>query len=44
MEMKIDFPGGLHVDAHFNSFTVRTDQPPAADAPSPFKITTHVAV
>jgi len=40
MEMIVDFPGGVKVDAHFNDFTVKTDQP-AADggedsAPSPF--------
>jgi ribosomal protein S12 methylthiotransferase accessory factor len=38
MEMIIDFPGGSRVDAHFGSFTVATDQPPAATAPSPFEI------
>lgn len=36
MEMLIDFPGGARVDAHFGKFTVRTDQPPAATAPTPF--------
>jgi len=36
MEMMIDFPGGLRVDAHFGPFTVSTDQPPAASAPTPF--------
>jgi putative redox protein len=36
MEMLIDFPGGARVDAHFGSFTVRTDQPPEASAPTPF--------
>lgn len=36
MEMLIDFPGGAHVDAHFGPFTVKTDQPPAATAPTPF--------
>ena len=36
MEMLIDFPGGARVDAHFGSFTVHTDQPPAASAPPPF--------
>jgi ribosomal protein S12 methylthiotransferase accessory factor len=36
MEMMIDFPGGSRVDAHFGSFTVATDQPPAASAPTPF--------
>ena len=34
--MLIDFPGGARVDAHFGSFTVKTDQPPAATAPTPF--------
>jgi ribosomal protein S12 methylthiotransferase accessory factor len=38
MEMIIDFPGGSRVDAHFGSFTVTTDQPPKASAPSPFEI------
>ena len=37
MEMMIDFPGGSRVDAHFSSFTVKTDQPPVASAPSPFE-------
>jgi putative redox protein len=36
MEMLIDFPGGSCVDAHFGNFTVATDQPPAASAPTPF--------
>jgi ribosomal protein S12 methylthiotransferase accessory factor len=38
MEMMIDFPGGSRVDAHFSAFTVATDQPPAASAPSPFEL------
>jgi ribosomal protein S12 methylthiotransferase accessory factor len=38
MEMLIDFPGGSRVDAHFGGFTVATDQPPAASAPSPFEL------
>jgi putative redox protein len=38
MEMIIDFPGNNRVDAHFGSFTVATDQPPAATAPSPFEV------
>jgi len=38
MEMLIDFPGGSRVDAHFSGFTVATDQPPAANAPSPFEV------
>lgn len=38
MEMVIDFPGGSRVDAHFGSFTVGTDQPPAASAPTPFEM------
>ena len=37
MEMIIDFPGGDRVDAHFGSFTLKTDQPPVASAPSPFE-------
>lgn len=38
MEMLIDFPGGSRVDAHFANFTVPTDQPPAASAPTPFAV------
>jgi putative redox protein len=38
MEMLIDFPGGSRVDAHFGSFTVATDQPPDASAPTPFAL------
>jgi ribosomal protein S12 methylthiotransferase accessory factor len=36
MDMVIDFPGGARVDAHFGPFTVKTDQPPTALAPTPF--------
>jgi len=36
MEMEITFPGGARVDANFGGGTVRTDQPPAASAPTPF--------
>lgn len=36
MEMIIDFPGGSRVDAHFDNFTIPTDQPPVASAPTPF--------
>ncbi len=42
MEMVIDFPGGARVDAHFDPFTVSTDQPPAGggenSAPTPFSV------
>ncbi len=38
MEMIIDFPGGSRVDAHFGNFTVATDQPPSASAPTPFAV------
>ena len=38
MEMIIDFPGGSRVDAHFSSFSVPTDQPPVASAPTPFAV------
>jgi len=38
MELLIDFPGGSRVDAHFGTFTVQTDQPPSASAPSPFDV------
>jgi ribosomal protein S12 methylthiotransferase accessory factor len=36
MDMIIDFPGGMRVDAHFGPFTVPTDQPPVSSAPTPF--------
>ncbi len=38
MEMLIDFPGGLRVDAHFDKFIVGTDQPPQATGPTPFAL------
>jgi putative redox protein len=42
MEMVIDFPGGAKVDAHFDGFTVSTDQPKAGggqdSAPTPFQL------
>jgi len=42
MELVIDFPGGARVDAHFNGFTVATDQPAAGggdnSAPTPFAL------
>lgn len=42
MDMIIDFPGGARVDAHFGSYTVATDQPPAGGgrglAPTPFAL------
>jgi len=38
MDMIIDFPGGLKVDAHFGSFTIETDQPPSNSAPTPFEV------
>ena len=38
MEMIIDFPGGLKVDAHFGQYTVATDQPPSSSAPTPFEL------
>lgn len=38
MEMIIDFPGGARVDAHVGSFTIQTDQPPVASAPTPFTL------
>lgn len=38
MEMVIDFTGGSRVDAHFGNFTVATDQPPVASAPTPFAL------
>ena len=39
MDMTIDFPGGLRVDANFGPFTVSTDQPGPygnGSAPTPF--------
>ncbi len=36
MEMEITFPGGARVDANFGGFTIKTDQPPVASAPTPF--------
>jgi putative redox protein len=38
MDLLIDFPGDSRVDAHFDNFTVPTDQPPAATAPTPFAV------
>jgi ribosomal protein S12 methylthiotransferase accessory factor len=42
MEIKVDFPGGVKVAAHFGSFTVNTDQPVKSggegSAPSPFEL------
>lgn len=38
MDMIIDFPGGLKVDAHFRGHTFKTDQPPADTAPMPFEL------
>ncbi|HEX7556439.1 MAG TPA: OsmC family protein [Leptolinea sp.] len=42
MELMIDFPGGSRVDAHFNDFTVATDQPVIGggenSAPTPFAV------
>jgi putative redox protein len=42
MEITVDFPGGVRVDAHFGTYTVRTDQPVKIGgeetAPSPFEL------
>ena len=38
MEILVDFPGGSRVDAHFDKFTVSTDQLPTASAPTPFEL------
>ncbi len=42
MEMVVEFPGGARVDAHFNDYTVKTDQPAAGggegSAPTPFAL------
>lgn len=41
-EMRVTFPGGLRVDAHYKGFTVKTDQPlddgGQGTAPSPFDL------
>lgn len=42
MDMIITFPGGARVDAEFDGFTVKTDQPPQgggdSSAPTPFAL------
>jgi putative redox protein len=42
MEIIVDFPGGARVDAHFDQFTVKTDQPSMGggegSAPTPFAV------
>jgi putative redox protein len=42
MEITVDFPEGARVDAHFGSFTVKTDQPAtgggSGSEPSPFEV------
>jgi ribosomal protein S12 methylthiotransferase accessory factor len=41
MELVIDFPGGVRVDARFGPYTVMTDQPPPGGqglAPTPFSM------
>ncbi|GAB4380354.1 MAG: OsmC family protein [Calditrichia bacterium] len=42
MEMVVNFPGGLKVDAHFGPFKIETDQPDKygrpGSAPTPFAI------
>jgi ribosomal protein S12 methylthiotransferase accessory factor len=42
MEITVDFPGGARVDAHFDQFTVKTDQPAMGggegSAPTPFAV------
>ncbi len=42
MDMKINFPGGLKVNAEYNGFTHQTDQPRQSggdnSAPSPFEL------
>ncbi len=42
MEMVIDFPKGMRVDAHFSNYTVQTDQPISSggddSAPEPFAL------
>jgi putative redox protein len=42
MDMEISFPGGARVDAAFDGFVVKTDQPPhgggEGSAPAPFSL------
>ncbi len=42
MDMVIDFPGGARVDAHYGTYDIMTDQPPAGggkgEAPTPFAL------
>jgi putative redox protein len=42
MEIIVDFPSGARVDAHFDQFTVKTDQPSMGggegSAPTPFAV------
>lgn len=38
MEMTFTLPGGSRVDGHLGPFTIATDQPPEASAPSPFAL------
>jgi ribosomal protein S12 methylthiotransferase accessory factor len=38
MEMTFTLPGGSRVDAQVRPFTIHTDQPPDATAPSPFEL------
>lgn len=41
MDIEIDFPGGVQVEAHFGAYTLKTDQPPpegSGEAPSPFNM------
>ncbi|MCC7358071.1 MAG: OsmC family protein [Anaerolineales bacterium] len=42
MQIEVDFPGGVRVDAHFRGYTVHTDQAVrdggTATAPSPFDL------
>ena len=38
MDMTFTFPGGARVDAQVGPFTIATDQPPDATAPTPFML------
>jgi putative redox protein len=42
MEIRVDFPGGSRVAAHFSNFNINTDQPVKAggegSAPTPFEL------
>lgn len=38
MDMTFSLPGGSRIDGHLGPFTIHTDQPPDATAPTPFML------